>query len=46
MTMDELLTKLHECRNNCEGSSDGLAQDTFWTLNEVLYDLEKGRLEC
>ena len=40
MTVQELVTKLEECRSNMEGSKDDMAQDTFWTLNEIISDLE------
>ena len=40
MTTRELKQKLEECRRNCEGSSDDRVNDAFWTLNEIIYDLE------
>ena len=40
MTKQELIIKLEECRRNCEGSSDDRVNDAFWTLNEIIYDLE------
>ena len=40
MTTRELIQKLEECRRNCEGSSDDRVNDTFWTLNEIISDLE------
>ena len=40
MTMRDLIIKLEECRRNCEGSSDDRVNDTFWTLNEIISDLE------
>ena len=40
MTITELVIKLEECRRNCEGSSDDRVNDTFWTLNEIISDLE------
>ena len=40
MTANDLLEKLHECRDNMEGSTDDLAQSTFDTLNQLIYDLE------
>jgi len=45
MTTQELIIKLEECRSNMEGSSDDLAQDTFWTLNEIISDIESDGLE-
>jgi|ETNmetMinimDraft_5_1059913.scaffolds.fasta_scaffold10100_6 hypothetical protein len=42
MTLNELIIKLEECRYNTEGKD----QDTFDTLNEIIYNLDKGRLEC
>ena len=40
MTTQELIIKLEECRSVCEGSSDDRVNDTFWTLNEIISDLE------
>ena len=40
MTVQELVTKLEECRSNLEGSNDDMAQDTFCTINELISDLE------
>ena len=45
MTTQELIQKLEECRSNMEDSSDDLAQDTFWTLNEIISDIENDGLE-
>jgi hypothetical protein len=46
MTLNELITKLDECRDACAGSSDDRINDAYWTLNEILSDIDKGRLEC
>ena len=40
MTTQELIQKLEECRSNLENSKDEMAQDTFNTLNQLIYDLE------
>ena len=40
MTTQELIQKLEECRSNMENSKDEMAQDTFDTLNQLIYDLE------
>ena len=40
MTTNELLDRLHECRNNMEGSTDELAQTTFDTLNMLISEIE------
>ena len=45
MTTQELIQKLEECRSNIENSSDDLAKDTFWTLNEIISDIENDGLE-
>ena len=45
MTIEELLTKLNECRYNMEGSEDEMAQSTFDTLNEVIATIETDGLE-
>ena len=43
--MQDLVTKLEECRNNMEQSSDDLSQATFDTLNEVIHDIETYGIE-
>jgi hypothetical protein len=43
MTIQELVDKLEACRRNLEGQEDN---DTFWEINDIIYQLEKGRLEC
>ena len=40
MTMQDLIIKLEECRNNMEGVKDDLAQDTHNTLNEIIHEIE------
>ena len=44
MTTQELIIKLEECRSNMENSKDEIAQDTFWTLNEIISDIENDGL--
>ena len=45
MTMQELIQKLEECRSACEGSKDDGVNDAFWTLNELITDLENDGME-
>ena len=45
MTMQDLVTKLEESRNNMEQSSDDLSQATFDTLSEVIHDIETYGIE-
>ena len=45
MTIQELIIKLEECRSNMENSTDELSQSTFWTLNEIISDIENDGLE-
>ena len=47
MTIQELVDKLETCRRNLEGQEDNdTVNDTFWEINDIIYQLEKGRLEC
>ena len=39
MTANDLLEKLHECRDNMENSKDELAQTTFDTLNALISEM-------
>ena len=45
MTMQELIQKLEECRSACEGSKDDSVREAFWTLNELISDLENDGME-
>ena len=45
MTMQDLLIKLEECRNNMDDSKDEMAQDTHSTLNEIIHDIETYGIE-
>ncbi len=45
MTMQDLIIKLEECRNNMEQSEDELSQATFDTLNSVIHDIETYGIE-
>ena len=44
MTMRDLIIKLEECRSACEGSKDDRVNDAFYTLNELISDIENDGL--
>ena len=45
MTANDLLEKLHECRDNMENSKDDLDQTTFDTLNALISEIEDCGIE-
>ena len=45
MTTQELIIKLEECRSCLEGHDDDMVNSTFWTLNEIISDIENDGLE-
>ena len=45
MTTQELIIKLEECRSSLEGHDDDMVNSTFWTLNEIISDIENDGLE-
>ena len=46
MTLQDLVEKLEMCRSNLEGNENNdMVNDTMWELNDIISDIEKGRLE-
>mgnify|MGYP003111648023 FL=1 len=45
MTTEELIQKLEECRSSLEGHDDDMVNSTFWTLNEIISNIENDGLE-
>ena len=45
MTLRDLILKLEECRSSLEGHDDDMVNSTFWTLNEIISEIENDGLE-
>ena len=45
MTTQDLIQKLEECRSSLEGHNDDMVNSTFWTLNELISDIENDGIE-
>ena len=45
MTLRDLILKLEECRSSLEGHDDDMVNSTFWTLNEIISNIENDGLE-